>query len=277
MAIRKFRPTSPGRRFGSVVIWRNDLTKSEPEKSLLAPKRGTGGRNKHGHITSRHRGGGVKRMYRVIDFRRDKDGIPGVVAGIEYDPNRSANIALLHYKDGEKRYMLAPNGLRMGQEVLSGHGVEPVVGNALPLAEVPLGMEIHNIELRPGKGGAIARSAGMVARLLAREDEYVTVVLPSGETRRVLGTCRATVGTVGNADHQHVSIGKAGRNRLKGIRPQSRGSAMNPVAHPMGGGEGRRSGGRHPVSPWGKPAKGGITRKPKNVNNKFIIRRRKKR
>lgn len=278
MAIRKFKPTSPGRRFGSVIVFRDDLSaKKAPEKSLLEPLHGSGGRNKHGHITSRHRGGRVKRMYRVLDFVRNKDGIPATVVSIEYDPNRSANIALLHYKDGEKSYILAPNGVKVGQVLQSGHGAEPVVGNALLLGEIPLGMEIHNVELKPGRGGRIARSAGMVARLLAREGEYTTVVLPSGETRMVLATCRATIGSVGNADHQHVSIGKAGRNRLKGIRPQSRGSAMNPVAHPMGGGEGRRSGGRHPVSPWGKPAKGGLTRKPKAVTNKFIIRRRKKR
>ncbi|MSR74527.1 MAG: 50S ribosomal protein L2 [Planctomycetes bacterium] len=277
MAIRKFKPTSPGRRFGSVVVYRDVLTKGAPEKSLLEPRSGTGGRNKHGHITSRHRGGRVKRMYRMVDFLRNKDGVPASVIAIEYDPNRSANIALLHYKDGAKSYILAPNGLKVGQELNSGPGVEPTLGNSMLLGEIPLGMEIHNIELKPGKGGSIARSAGMVARLLAREDDYATVVLPSGETRMVQATCRATIGSVGNGDHQHVSIGKAGRNRLKGIRPQSRGSAMNPVAHPMGGGEGRRSGGRHPVSPWGKPAKGGLTRKPKAITNKFIIRRRKKR
>ncbi len=277
MGIKVFRPTSPGRRLGSVIIFRDDITRTEPEKSLLEPIKKTGGRNAHGHMTSRHRGGGAKRAYRRIDFRRDKDGVPAKVFSIEYDPNRSANIALLHYKDGEKRYILAPNGLRVGTEILSGPGIEPTVGNALPLSDIPLGMEIHNIELRPGKGGVVARSAGMVARLLAKEDQYATVVLPSGEMRKVLAGCKATIGQVGNLDHQHVRIGKAGRNRHLGKRPYSRGSAQNPIAHPMGGGEGRRSGGRHPVSPWGKPAKGGKTRKPKNPSNKFIVRRRKKR
>jgi large subunit ribosomal protein L2 len=276
MAIRRFKPTSPGRRLGSVIVFRDDITRTTPEKSLLEPLVGTGGRNVHGRITSRHRGGGVKRRYRRIDFRRDKDGVPAVVFSIEYDPNRSANIALLHYKDGEKRYILAPNGLAVGATVVSGPGQEPVVGNALPLEEIPLGMELHNVELKPGRGGQLARSAGISARLLAKEAGEATLVLPSGEMRKVRLSCRATIGAVGNADHQHVRIGKAGRNRYFGIRPQSRGSAMNPIAHPMGGGEGRRAGGRHPVSPWGKPAKGGKTRKPKNPSNRFIIRRRKK-
>lgn len=277
MGIKTFRPTSPGRRLGSVLIFREEITRTTPEKSLLEPLKGTGGRNAHGHLTSRHRGGGAKRTYRRIDFLREKDGVPAKVATIEYDPNRSANIALLQYRDGEKRYIIAPKGLKVGSEVLSGPGIEPVLGNALPLSDIPLGMEIHNLELRPGKGAALARSAGMTARLLAKEDRYGTVVLPSGEMRRVLLTCRATIGQVGNLDHQHVRIGKAGRSRHLGIRPYSRGSAQNPIAHPMGGGEGRRSGGRHPVSPWGKLAKGGKTRAPKNRSNKFIVRRRKKR
>lgn len=276
MGIKQFRPTSPGRRLGSVINFREDITRTTPEKSLVFPLPQSGGRNAHGHMTSRHRGGGAKRMYRLIDFRRDKDGVPAKVFSIEYDPNRSANIALLHYKDGEKRYILAPNGLKVGATLLSGSGVEPVLGNCLALTDIPLGMEIHNIELHPGKGGAMARSAGMSARLLARDDEYATVILPSGEMRKVRVVCRATIGQVGNQDHQHVRIGKAGRNRHLGKRPYSRGSAQNPIAHPMGGGEGRRSGGRHPVSPWGKPAKGGKTRKPKHESNKFIIRRRKK-
>lgn len=276
MAIRKFKPTSPGRRLGSVLVFKEDITRTTPEKSLLETVRGTGGRNAHGRITSRHRGAGVKRRYRIIDFKRTKDGVPAKVFSIEYDPNRSANIALLHYLDGEKRYIIAPHGLKVGATVVSGSGSEPVLGNSLPLLEVPLGMEVHCVEYRPGKGAQMARSAGMSARLLAKEEGMATLILPSGEMRKVQLECRATVGTVGNADHQHVRIGKAGRNRHFGIRPQTRGSAMNPIAHPMGGGEGRRAGGRHPVSPWGKPAKGGKTRKPKNLSNKFIVRRRKK-
>jgi large subunit ribosomal protein L2 len=277
MAIRRFNPTSPGRRKGSVLLFKADITRSTPEKSLLEPLKKTGGRNVHGHITSRHRGGGAKRAYRRIDFKRNKDGVPASVFSIEYDPNRTANIALLHYKDGEKRYILAPNGLRPGMEVVSGRHVEPTVGNTMPLGDIPLGMEIHAIELRPGRGAQIARSAGVSARLVAKEGDFATLLLPSGEMRRVPQTCRATLGLVGNSDHQHVRLGKAGRSRHMGIRPTTRGSAMNPVAHPMGGGEGRRAGGRHPVSPWGKPAKGGRTRKRKNPTNKFIVRRRKKR
>jgi large subunit ribosomal protein L2 len=276
MAIRRFKSTSPGRRLGSVVDFKVEITKRHPEKSLLATKHGTGGRNQHGHITSRHRGGGHKQHYRIIDFKRNKDGVPAKVAGIEYDPNRSANIALLHYQDGEKRYILAPVGLTVGQTLASGSGAEPRVGNAIPLKDIPVGIEIHNIELRPNRGGQLVRAAGMVARLVAKEGDYATVLLPSGEMRMVPLACRATIGMVGNLDHGNVRIGKAGRHRHMGIRPWSRGSAMNPVAHPMGGGEGRRSGGRHPVSPWGKFAKGGKTRKKKNATNRFIVRGRKK-
>ena len=260
-----------------MLIFREEITRTTPEKSLLEPLKRSGGRNSHGHITSWHRGGGAKRHYRRIDFRRNKDGVPAKVFSIEYDPNRSSNIALLHYRDGEKRYILAPKGLKVGAEVLSGEAVEPTVGNAMPLASIPLGMEVHNVELRPGQGGRMVRSAGMSARVLAKEDRYATLVLRSGEMRKVLATCRATIGAVGNSDHQHVRLGKAGRSRHLGRRPTVRGSAMNPVAHPMGGGEGRRAGGRHPMSPWGRPAKGGKTRSRKAPTNKFIIRKRKKR
>lgn len=277
MGIRRFNPTSPGRRAGSTLIFSEEITRTSPEKSLLRPLRKTGGRNNTGRITSWHRGGGAKRAYRVIDFKRDKDGVPGKVFSIEYDPNRTANIALLHYADGEKRYILAPQGLKVGTVLLSGLGAEPSLGNALPLSAIPLGMEIHNVEFRPGRGGQIARAAGISARLVAKEGNYGTLVLPSGEMRRIALDCRATLGVIGNADHQHVSIGKAGRSRHLGIRPTVRGSAMNPIAHPMGGGEGRRNGGRHPMSPWGRLAKGGKTRKPKNPTNAFIVRGRKKR
>ena len=277
MAIRRFKPTSPGRRHGSVVVYRDVLTTSKPEKSLLEPIRKSGGRNNHGHMTSRHRGGGHKRAYRRIDFRRNKDGVTAKVATIEYDPNRTSFIALLHYADGEKRYILAPHGLKVGMHVQSGDQVEPTTGNSMPMANIPLGMEIHNVELRPGQGGRMARSAGNSIRLVAKEGNMVTLLLPSGEMRRVQATCRATIGVVGNPDHQHVKMGKAGRKRHLGVRPRVRGSAMNPIAHPMGGGEGRRAGGRHPQSPWGKPSKGGKTRSRKAPSNKFIIRRRKKR
>ncbi len=277
MAIRRFKPTSPGRRRGSVLIFKEEITHTAPEKSLLEPLTKSGGRNNKGRMTSRHRGGGAKRAYRKIDFKRNKDGVPATVFSVEYDPNRSANIALLHYADGEKRYIIAPQGLRPGMEVVSGRNVEPTVGNAMPVSDIPLGMEVHNVEMKPGRGGQIVRSAGMSARVMAKEGRYATVLLPSGEMRRILMTCRATLGKVGNADHQHVRIGKAGRNRHLGKRPHVRGSAMNPIAHPMGGGEGRRAGGRHPTSPWGKPAKGGRTRRRKNPTNKFIVRRRKKR
>ncbi len=276
MALRRFKPTSPARRLGSVIDFKAEVMRVEPEKSLMQPQKGSGGRNAHGHVTSRHRGGGHKQAYRLIDFRRNKDGVPAVVATVEYDPNRSANIALLHYADGEKRYILAPLGLTAGQKVQSGPGVDPRVGNCMPLADIPVGVEIHNIELRPGRGGQLVRSAGMVARLVAKEGDYATVLLPSTEMRMVPLKCRATLGTIGNTDHINVRIGKAGRSRWLGIRPWSRGSAQNPVAHPMGGGEGRRNGGRHPVSPWGKLAKGGNTRKKKAASNRFIVRGRKK-
>jgi len=276
MPIIRFKPTSPARRFASKLDFKAEITKSTPEKSLLSPLKGTGGRNAHGHLTSRHRGGGHKRHYRNIDFKRNKDGLAATVVGIEYDPNRTANIALVRYSDGEKRYILAPVGLKVGQEIWSGTGVEPRVGNTMPLRDIPVGVEIHNIELKPGRGGQMVRAAGMVARLVAKEGEYATVVLPSTEMRLVHMTCRATIGMVGNLDHQNVRIGKAGRHRWMGIRPWSRGSAQNPIAHPMGGGEGKRNGGRHPVSPWGKLAKGGKTRKPKSLSNRFIVRGRKK-
>lgn len=276
MGIRRFKPTSPGRRDGSVLVFKDEITRKGPEKSLLAPIKRTGGRNNKGRMTSRHRGGGAKRAYRLIDWKRNKDGVPAKVHAIEYDPNRTANIALLHYLDGEKRYIIAPAGLKVGSMLESGQQVEPLVGNAMPLGSVPLGMEVHCVELQPGRGGQLARSAGLAARLVAKEGRYATLVLPSGEMRKVLLTCRATVGSVGNADHQHVKIGKAGRNRHLGRRPRVRGSAMNPIAHPMGGGEGRRSGGRHPMSPWGKPSKGGRTRKHKKSSSAFIVRGRKK-
>jgi large subunit ribosomal protein L2 len=277
MGIRRFKPTSPGRRHGSIVIYRDVLTGHAPEKSLMEALPSKAGRNNHGRITTRHQGGGVTRAYRKIDFLRNKDGVKAKVASMEYDPNRTSFIALLHYTDGEKRYILAPTGLQVGSFIESGENVEPVVGNAMPLSHVPLGMEIHNVELRAGAGGRMGRSAGTSIRLVARENELATLLMPSGEMRRVSVTCRCTIGTVGNPDHQHVKLGKAGRRRLMGVRPSVRGSAMNPIAHPMGGGEGRRSGGRHPVSPWGKYSKGGKTRARKNPSNKFIVRRRKKR
>jgi large subunit ribosomal protein L2 len=274
MAIKKYRPTSPGRRTGSVLDY-SELTATKPEKSLVRPMRKTGGRNNHGHMTRRHRGGGNKRAYRVIDFRRDKDGVPARVATIEYDPNRSANIALLHYRDGEKRYIIAPLGLSVGQAVTSGKGSEPLVGNTLSLADIPVGLEIHNIELWEGRGGQLCRSAGSVAQLTAREGEYAIVLLSSGELRKVHVRCRATIGRIGNTDHQNVSLGKAGRKRHMGHRPTVRGTAQNPVDHPMGGGEGRTAGGRHPCSPSGVLAKGGKTRRKNHPTNKFIMRRRK--
>ncbi len=275
MPIKKYKPTSPGRRAGSVLDY-SHLSKVAPEKSLLRPLKKTGGRNNHGHITSRRRGGGHKRRYRLIDFRRDKDGVPAVVATIEYDPNRSANIALLHYADGEKRYILAPQGLEVGQTITSGEGSEPTPGNAMPLANIPIGLQIHLIELRAGRGGQLCRAAGCSAQLTAREGEYAVVLLSSGELRRVHTSCRATIGRVGNSDHQNVKLGKAGRRRHMGRRPSVRGTAMNPIDHPLGGGEGRTKGGRHPCSPWAKPAKGGRTRKRNHPTDKFIIHRRKR-
>ncbi len=274
MAIKKTKPTSPGRRFQDYQT-NEEITKKTPEKSLLTTIRKSGGRNVNGRITSRHRGGGHKRHYRIIDFKRDKIGIPGKVAAVEYDPNRSARIALLHYVDGEKRYILAPVGLSVGDVVMAGAEADIKPGNALPLGSIPLGTHIHNIELRLGKGGQIVRSAGTFAQLMAKEERYAQVKLPSGEVRMVLLTCMATVGQVGNVTHENISLGKAGRKRWLGKRPSVRGVAMNPVDHPMGGGEGRSSGGRHPCTPWGKPTKGYRTRKNKQTE-RYIVRRRKK-
>jgi large subunit ribosomal protein L2 len=274
MAIKKYNPTSPGRRFGSVLD-SSELTKKEPERSLVEPLRKTGGRNANGHITTRHHGGGHKRKYRIIDTKRDKIGIPARVAAIEYDPNRTANIALLHYADGEKRYILAPVGLTVGMQVMSGPDAEPTCGNALPIGKIPVGTLVHNIELEPGKGGKLVRSAGNSAEIMAREGNFVHVRLPSGEIRMINAKCMATVGQVGNEEYSAVSLGKAGRTRWLGIRPTVRGVAMNPVDHPMGGGEGRTSGGGHPRSPWGKLAKGGKTRNVRKPSTRFIIKRRR--
>jgi len=274
MAVRKRKPTSPGRRFQTVSDF-SDITRDAPEKSLLAPKSRTGGRNNHGRKTSRHRGGGHKQQYRVVDFRRTKDGVPATVAAIEYDPNRTCRIALLHYHDGEKRYILAPRGLTVGSLVQSGQGADIRPGNSLPLRYIPVGTVVHNVELRPGGGGKMARSAGTSVQLVAKEGDVATLRLPSTEMRRVPIDCRATVGEVGNAEHDLVKIGKAGRNRWKGVRPQTRGVAMNPVDHPHGGGEGKTSGGRHPTSPWGKPE--GRTRNRKKPSEKMIVRRRRTR
>jgi large subunit ribosomal protein L2 len=274
MPVKKYKPTSPGRRFQTHLSF-DELTRTEPEKSLTEGKSRTGGRNNRGRTTSRFIGGGHKRRYRVIDFRRDKHGIPGVVATIEYDPNRSAHIALIHYRDGEKRYILAPQGLETGREIMAGPEADILVGNALPLSSIPLGTTVHNIELKEGKGGQMARSAGTAAQLMAREGEWASLRLPSGEIRRVHSRCYATIGQVGNPDHENVSIGKAGRKRHLGRRPHNRGVTMNPVDHPMGGGEGRTSGGRHPVTPWGVPTKGYKTRKNKRTG-KFIVKRRGK-
>jgi large subunit ribosomal protein L2 len=276
MGIRKYKPTSPGRRHGSVLDY-SEITSTTPEKSLLRPLKKTGGRNNRGRITCRHRGGGHKRRYRLIDFKRNKDGIPARVATIEYDPNRTCFIAKLFYADGEKRYILAPIGLEVGQTITSGPGAEPNPGNAMPLESIPVGVQVHNIELQPGRGGQICRSAGTAAQLQAREGSYAVLLLPSGELRRIHVTCRATIGRVGNTDYQNVKLGKAGRRRHLGRRPHVRGTAMNPVDHPMGGGEGRTSGGRHPCSPTAVLAKGGRTRRRNHPTDRFIIRRRKKR
>lgn len=274
MGIKKYKPTSPGRRNMSVNTF-DEVTKSEPEKSLLAPLKSKGGRNNYGRITVRHQGGGAKRKYRIIDFKRNKDGVPGKVAGIEYDPNRSSNIALIHYVDGEKRYILAPLKLKVGDTILSGPESEITIGNCLPLKNIPVGTLVHNIELKAGKGGQMVRSAGGSAQLMAKEGNYATLRLPSGEMRQVRLECRATVGTVGNLDHQNVRIGKAGRKRHMGIRPTVRGSVMNPNDHPHGGGEGRAPVGRSgPVTPWGKPALGYKTRKKHKPSDKYIVRRR---
>ncbi len=274
MGIKINKPTSPGRRFQSVSTF-EELTDTRAEKSLLKSLKRSGGRNSNGRITVRHRGGGCKRLYRIIDFKRDKDGIPAKVASIEYDPNRSANIALLYYADGEKRYIIAPNNLQVGDRLLSGEGAEIRIGNALPLKNIPLGTYVHNIEMNIGHGGQIARGAGTYAQLMAKEGKYAQLKLPSGEVRMVLLDCKATIGQVGNLDQENISIGKAGRNRWLGRRPHVRGVAMNPVDHPHGGGEGKSSGGRHPVTPWGVPTKGFRTRKRKS-SDRLIIRRRKK-
>lgn len=277
MGLRKYKPTTPGRRGATVSDFAELTPGAKPEKSLLRTIVKTGGRNNQGKITVRHRGGGHKRRYRLIDFRRNKDGIPAKVDSIQYDPNRSARIALLHYADGEKRYIVAPDGLQAGAEVMSGPEAPATVGNCLPLEKMPLGTTVHNIELRPGRGGVLCRSAGTSATLMAREAEWAQISLPSGEIRRIPSACRATVGTTGNSDHMGIVYGKAGRKRWLGRRPHVRGTAMNPVDHPHGGGEGRTKGGRHPVSPEGKPAKGGATRKRRKASNKAIVRRRRSR
>ena len=275
MAIKKHKPTSPGRRFAT---WsdRAEVTRSEPEKSLVQGLTKSGGRNAYGRITSRHRGGGAKRKYRIIDFKRQKDGVPAKVASIEYDPNRTAYIALLHYADGEKRYILAPQRLRVGGTVESGPNADIQVGNCLPLRNIPTGTVVHNVELTPGRGGQLARSAGAAIQLVAKEGDRATLRLPSGEMRMVSVDCRASIGTISNVEHQNIDIGKAGRNRHKGKRPQTRGTAMNPVDHPHGGGEGSTTPGRHPVTPWGVPTLGYPTRKKNKPSDRMIVRRRRK-
>jgi large subunit ribosomal protein L2 len=276
MAIKKYKPTSPGRRGMSVSDFA-EITSTTPEKSLLEPLPKHGGRNNNGRITVRHQGGGHKRRYRIIDFKRKKDAIPAKVATIEYDPNRSARIALLHYADGEKRYILAPKGLEVGQTIESGPGSDIKPGNALPLENIPVGTVVHAVEIQPGKGAALARSAGTSIQLMGKEGKYAILRMPSSEMRRVLITCRATIGEVGNSDHGNIVIGKAGRKRHMGVRPTVRGTVMNPVDHPHGGGEGRnKSAGRHPVTPWGVPTKGHRTRSKNKASNRLIIRRRKK-
>jgi large subunit ribosomal protein L2 len=277
MGIRRYKPTSPGRRNASVSDFAELTPGAKPEKSLLRPLQKKGGRNHQGKITARHRGGGHKRQYRQIDFLRNKDGVPARVASIQYDPNRSARVALLHYVDGEKRYILAPDGLKEGARVESGADAPPTVGNCLPLNRIPLGMAIHNIEMQPGRGGSLCRSAGANATLMAREADWAQLTLPSGEIRRVPAQCRATIGKVGNSDHMNLMLGKAGRRRWMGRRPHVRGTAMNPIDHPHGGGEGRTKGGRHPVSPTGVPAKGGSTRNRRKPSNAAIVRRRRSR
>jgi large subunit ribosomal protein L2 len=275
MPIKFYNPTSAGRRAGSVLDYKAVLTKSKPERSLTVGKIRANGRNHHGVITAKHRGGGNKKLYRIIDFKRNKDGVNATVESIEYDPNRSCHIALLKYEDGEKAYILAPNGLKVGATLRNGADAEPELGNALPLANIPGGLEIHNIEMNPGQGGKLVRSAGGVARLGAKEGDWSVIILPSGEMRRVRSTCRATIGQLGNLDWINVSLGKAGRSRHMGIRPHTRAKAMNPIDHPLGGGEGRSNGGRHPVSKTGVPSKGGITRSKKKHSEKLILRRRK--
>ncbi|MDR2123502.1 MAG: 50S ribosomal protein L2 [Desulfovibrio sp.] len=274
MAVRTLKPTSPGRRFQTVSDF-EEISSSQPEKSLTVGLRKKAGRNNNGRITSRRRGGGHKRLYRIIDFRRDKTDISATVASIEYDPNRSARIALLRYADGEKRYIIAPVGLNVGDAVVAGAGADIKPGNALPMVKIPVGTLVHNIELHPGRGGVFCRSAGSYAQVVAREGKYVTLRMPSGEVRKVLSAGYASIGQVGNIQHENISLGKAGRNRLLGRRPKVRGVAMNPVDHPLGGGEGRSSGGRHPVSPWGVPTKGYKTRDRKKSSSKLILNRRK--
>lgn len=274
MGIRIYKPTTPGRRNGSVNDYA-ELTTAKPERLLCRRIRKNGGRNHHGVTTARFRGGGAKKIYRIIDFKRDKDGVPAKVATIEYDPNRNCFISLLHYADGEKRYILAPQGIKVGDRVESGASCDPKVGNAMPLAAIPGGLEVHNIEMTAGQGGKLVRGAGGAAKIVAKEGDWVTVVLPSGEMRMVRRECRATIGQLGNADYQNIKLGRAGRKRHMGRRPHVRGKAMNPVTHPMGGGEGRANGGRHPCSPTGVLAKGGKTRNPRKTSNKRIIRRRK--
>jgi large subunit ribosomal protein L2 len=274
MAIKSYKPTSPGRRFTTTPAF-EEITKTEPEKALTVPIKRKGGRNNNGRITTRHQGGGHKRLYRVIDFKRDKDGVPGRIATIEYDPNRSCRIALVFYADGEKRYILAPNKLGVGDMIESGPGADIKVGNALPLRNIPVGTVVHNIELTLGKGGQIARAAGTSAQIMAKEGEYATLRLPSGEMRMIHARCRATVGEIGNAEHENLSTGKAGRSRWMGIRPTVRGTTMNPVDHPHGGGEGSTPPGRHPVTPWGVPTLGHRTR-GKKPSDKYIVRRRGK-
>jgi large subunit ribosomal protein L2 len=276
MPVKSYRPTTPTRRFQSVVE-RTDITKDTPERSLVVGKRKTGGRNSFGRVTSRFIGGGHKQLLRLVDFRRDKTGVPAKVAAIEYDPNRSARLALLYYVDGEKRYILAPVGLEVGRMVMSGPEADILVGNALPLKNIPPGTVVHNVELKPGKGGQMARSAGAQAQLVSRENEYALLKLPSGEVRRVRVECMATVGQVGNVEHENVSLGKAGRTRWMGKRPHNRGVTMNPVDHPHGGGEGKTSGGRHPVTPWGIPTRGFKTRNNKRTEKLIVSRKSKKR
>lgn len=273
MAVRKLKPTSAGRRFQTVSDF-EEITRSRPEKSLTEGLSKKAGRNHHGRITSRRRGGGVKRLYRIIDFKRDKVGVGATVAHIEYDPNRTARIALLHYADGEKRYILAPVGIKQGDAIVAGEGADIKPGNALQMGRIPVGTVIHNIELAPGKGGQLCRAAGTYAQLVAKEGKYALLRLPSGEVRKVLATCIATVGQVGNIHHENITLGKAGRNRWLGRRPKVRGVAMNPIDHPLGGGEGRSSGGRHPVTPWGVPTKGYKTRDKKKASSKLIVKRR---
>jgi large subunit ribosomal protein L2 len=275
MGIKKFKPTSDGVRFRTNSDFQ-DITTNQPEKSLLAPKHSKGGRNNHGRITVRHQGGGNKQKYRLIDFKRNKDGIAANVKTIEYDPNRSARIALVAYVDGEKRYIIAPTGLQVGDKIFSGDQADIKLGNAKMLKDLPVGTVIHNVEMRPGKGGQLARSAGTYAQLLAKEGTYCHVRMPSGEIRLIKAECKATIGQVSNQEHENIKIGKAGRARWKGVRPTVRGVAMNPVDHPHGGGEGRTSGGRHPVTPWGVPTKGFKTRKKNKPSNKYIVSRRKK-